>query len=541
MIRKRILIGLLPLLLITPFPLISFDIPDFFSFVSNVEDIDEDMFTADVMDYEKPDYTPQRTIRAFTKSCNDDCEGIIQAQNIFQRDLYNFTYPLLQRRSLLDNPQYYFYACLPCWCGEKIWQPFVHIFYNEAHKANLTRNRTGISAYLAFENIPNFEQFGLNNIDAQRVLSLFKDLKVQQRRTGVMLGTAHRYIDWYFSFRTPVEYLIRNFFLDDQEVKAIQGDPIFNDANPTTDDKDEVHKFAREHLIADRIGIGDTRINVGYFAVDKPDRMLVIGGEMTVPTAFALKKGLYGNHFSKNAPTPTLDLCELCNLINNDIVQAEEILLQFGIKALDRLSTILLETGLGNNGHLGIGPVIEHRMCVTPKLEFRTRTNLEYIIPARERRFFILKKNPEDFERLNNLDPDNSHEDLKFLEQQIIQTFFPEGYNTQVHPGLIFKLTNELSGSLAKNKILINLGHDLWWQQGEKLGKINAPPGIRENLRRDIAKRPPAFQSTLFASLTYFRRGRKYDWCLKLYGDRTFLRSGIGREFNFGLRFEFLL
>jgi len=110
-----------------------------------------------------------------------------------------------------------------------------------------------------------------------------------------------------------------------------------------------------------------------------------------------------------------------------------------------------------------------------------------------------------------------------------------------VFPGFIFKLTNVLSAGLAKNKIQINLGHDLWWQQGEELGKIIAPPEESTRLRKDIAKRPPAFQSKLFASIIYFRRGRKYDWCFKLYGDKTFLRSGIGKDFNFGVRFELLL
>ena len=537
MIKKYIL----SLIFISQFPLHSFEGVDFFSFMNSAEEQDslDDIFTPDVMDYEKPLYTPLRTLEGFTRSCETSCDGIIPLQNIFQRDLYRFTHPINQR-SLQDLPQFYFYSCLPCWCGDKTWQPFVDLFYNETHKGNFTKDGTGISSYLAFENIPSLEQF-LVDLDIQRVLSLFENLKIQERRAGAMIGAAYRYKNWYFSFRTPLEYLIRNFFLNEQEVKNIQAEPLFNDDDPSTGDEEEVKKFAREHLIADRIGIGDTRIEGGRLLIDKPDRKLTVGAELTVPTAFALKKGLYGNHFSKDAPTPQLDLCELLNLAINDIPRAEKLAGDFFVSALDRLSRILLETGLGNNGHLGLGGFAEHRMCVTPKLEFRSRAALEYLVPARERRFFIRKKNLEDFERLNNFNPDNCTQELEFLQQQIVETFFPEGFNTQVHPGFIFKLTNALSGSIAKNKVHLNIGHDLWWQQGEKLGKINAPPAERERLRKDIATRPPAFQSKIFASVSYFRRGRKFDWCLKVHGDKTFLRSGIGKDFNIGIRFELLL
>jgi len=234
----------------------AFETADLFSLIDSIESTDTDIFSANSMNYTKELFTPQTTLRAFTRSCASDCDGILEAQNIFAQDLYQFTHPINQR-SILDYPEFYFYACLPCWCGDKIWQPFVHLFYNETHKGNFTRDRTGINSYLSFESIPNFEQFGLD-VNTPRVLDLFKNLKIQERRAGVMLGGAHHYEKWFFSFRTPLEYLLRNFFLTPQEVKAIQSDPLFNDLDPATDDAQEVMKFAREHLVSDRIGVGDT-------------------------------------------------------------------------------------------------------------------------------------------------------------------------------------------------------------------------------------------------------------------------------------------
>jgi hypothetical protein len=502
------------------------------SFYMNDLDVD-DNFYSDSITYRKPTYTPAQTLVAFTRSCSDDVAGIVEAQKIFIQDLYRFTHPINQR-SLLDLPQSYFYYCLPPVCACKEWEPTIQLFYNGNYKDNFTKDSTSISSYLAFDNIPNLEQFGLE-IDARRVLSLFEDLKIQEQRAGLMIGVLKKFDTWFLSFKAPFEYLIRNFFLTEAEKRAIETDPLFNDLNPTTDDEEEMMRFARRHLIADRLGIGDTRVYIGKTFIEKPRIEFDFGALLTIPTAFALLKGIYGHHFSKNIPAPNLNLNQLLNLAMTDITQAEELIGQFLLEALDRLSRILLETGLGNNGHLGIGAFAEYRMKVMPKLEFRTRAELEYLLPAQERRFFIHRKNFEEFERLNN--PIDCDQSIQFLQQQIVETFFPTGFNTTVFPGFIFKFTNALSGLMA-NKVQVSLGHDLWWQQQEFFGKIKAPQQEVDRLRKDIAIRPPAFQSKLFASVTYFRNGSQFDWCLTAFGDKTFLRSGIGKDFNLALKLE---
>ena len=89
----------------------------------------------------------------------------------------------------------------------------------------------------------------------------------------------------------------------------------------------------------------------------------------------------------------------------------------------------------------------------------------------------------------------------------------------------------------------VAIGYDLWWQQKEKLGTIKAPEPERSILRKKIATRPGAFQGKIFGSATMFKKGPQCncDWSLSLYADKTFLRSGIGKDFNIGLRFELLL
>ncbi len=411
---------------------------------------------------------------------------------------------------------------------------------------NFTKEGRGISSYLAFRNINLIDRidsitspFG---ISVPRVLSLFRNLKMQERRSGFMFGTLRRRCKWIFESRTPLMYQIRNFFLSDAERKAIQNEPIFDDDDPDTDNEDEVKKFARKHLISDRLGIGDTRLNIGYAVTEKPGMFLSVGLESTLPTAFSFKKGLYGSHFKQDNNHPPFDLLTIFNLVfatkMQNTNQAIEITKNFLVGALDKLSSILIEAPLGNRGHVGLGIFAEHYLCVTPKLTFYTRGVLEYLVPSVEKRFYIFKKNREEFMALNTDSKDeDSTQVLSFLNDQLIKTLYPCVIDTVVHPGFTFKLNTALSGTMGCNWQLM-LGHDLWWQQKEKLGKLKVPRTDREKVRKDIAVKPGALQSKLFGSINYLKSGKTRDWCLSFHGDSTVLGSGIGQDFNLAIRFE---
>ena len=526
--KQKIFIPLIILLTCT-YQFCSVDITDIQQLIQSTDE-EIDIFPED----EKPLYDTWETVKALTRSCASDPTGILEAQGLLQNDFYNFTHPINQR-SIQDLPQFYFFLCPPPACAYKSWQFLVEAFYNETHKANLTKNSTAIKSYLNFGLAREFEQFALD-IDIPQVLSLFANIKVQERRAGIMLGGLRTYENWYVYFRTPIEYLFRNFFLTDAERKAIEAAQLF-----VVDPQFQM-EFARKHLIADRIGIGDTRINVGYTVIDNPCLLFDVGLESTLPTAFAFKKGVFGTHFPKHQITPSLDLTELLNLAISDIKKAQEIGGEFLFQAIDRLSRILLETGLGNNGHVGLGVFTFSDLSLNCNFNLKTRAALEYLLPSIEWRYFIKKKNQEDFEKLKNINPGDCEKELIFLQNEIINTLFPSGFNTLVFPGFIFKLTNLVSGTLAQRWQLA-LGYDIWWQQKEKLGTIHAPKSERSLLRKTIATRSEAFQSKIFGSVTMFKKCLEDNtclWSLSLYADKTFLRSGIGKDFNIALRFEVL-
>lgn len=537
MINKQKILFLLTALLTYTYQCDAMDTPDLSQWIQTTDD-DSNIFP----DYDKPLYDAWSTVKAFTRSCVTGVDGIIDAQGLLQNDLYNFTHPINQR-SIQDLPQFYFFLCPPpayaCTCPS--WQFLIEAFYNKTHKTNLTKESTAIKSYLNFSLARELEQFAFD-IDIPHVLSLFENLKAQERRAGIMLGGLRTHGKWNVGVRTPLEYLIRNFYLTDQELKEIEAEPLFDDTDPDTDNDKETKNFIRKHLIADRFGIGDTRIHIGYTTIDNPCLLLNVGFEATLPTAFAFKKGLYGNHFPKHQVTPSLDLVELLNLASTNFEQTKIVGEKFLTQAIDRLSRILLETGLGNNGHVGLGVFTYSDMCLNSNFTVKTRAALEYLLPSIEWRYFIKKKNLAEFEKLKNATAADCDQELKFLENEIIDTLFPQGFGTVVFPGFIFKLTNVVSGTLAQRWQLA-LGYDIWWQQKEHLGTINTSKQERSLLKKDIATRPDAFQSKIFGSATLFKKGPECtcDWSLSLYADRTFLRSGIGKDFNIALRFELLL
>lgn len=485
-------------------------------------------------------------VKLLTRSLSTDPDGMVDIRETLQYDLYKVTHPI-SKRPINDLPQFYFYRCFPT-IGDNNCQPLfdsmfaphylaAQLFYNETHKSNLTADGTQLRSYLNLENnglLNMSKDFG---VDLTNVLSLMGNMRIEERRIGIMVDACYQWDKWYLTIRAPVMYAIRNFFLDEAEKHALESDPIFNDLDPATNNEQEVNIFARHHLIADRAGVGDIRAIAAYQLYQDESLCWDLGMETTWPIAFAFKKGLYGNHFPRDTFAPNLDLLNLFDLVSTDLPLAEKIMTNFFISAVDRLSQILLETSLGNAGHIGIGLYSYSELAVAPKLLFKTRAVLECLLPCYEQRYYIKYKDPSKFALLNNPSSFTSEADLLFLQEQLIETLFPAGYRTLVFPGFIFKLTTAFCGTLARNWEL-TLGQDIWWQQQEVLGNIRAPAQEQALLRTNLARKPGAFQAKVFGSINYLRAGENRDWSIGFYGDQTIIRNGVGRDFNISIRFE---
>ena len=458
-------------------------------------------------------------------------------QNRLLQNVYLFTNPPNQR-SLLDLPQFLLHQ----------W-PFIQprqfswaLFYNENSKMNYTQDGNTVEAYLNLNNADLLQDIeDLFDIDIPTAIELVSVLKLQERRLGVMLDFYTNYHKWNLEVKFPFYYLERNFYVTPLERDAIER--FFaslvpgGEENGTPDEVDEV--AVRKHLVSDKIGLGDTRVTVGYLAADKESFKFNIGGEATVPTGLAFASGMLGSKFAKNdlhTPLSIFELFQLGTCMPRQLELAMDIAKAFLVSASDKLSANLLETGMGNNSHLGLAAFMENTLLIAPRFHIDSRAALECLLPHSEKRFYINKKYPEAFLGRDYADSAQAMANLNFLNQQLIDTLIPKVYNTMVFPGFIFKFDTALSYNLTKGWN-VTLGYDVWWQSKERLGNIQATPKQLSLLRKDLAIRPTAYQGKIFMSTYVASRKGELDWLLSFYVDKTFVQSGIGKDFNISLHF----
>ena len=188
--------------------------------------LDQDDIFNDFIDHEGPIY------RATPQECAEQILTKIELINGFgllQENLYLRSNPL-NSRSVLD------YACiLPQRVSYEFdWIVGTHLFYNQTTRNSFfSKNCDNFSGYLAIttesllEKIsqsfdvlrPQFPQLSLNPL---RILPLFRNGTVQERRLG-FLGHAFRQYN-YINMRIllPFYYLERNFFFTEGEREAIE-------------------------------------------------------------------------------------------------------------------------------------------------------------------------------------------------------------------------------------------------------------------------------------------------------------------------------
>ena len=380
----------------------------------------------------------------------------LDALCILQQDFYLRTNELNQR-SLLDYgiflPQKFY--CSP-------WEVGAHLFYNQTTRDNYTRTSTKLCSYLAI-----FQETLLQElqriidatpldtpVDLHPVIPLFRNMTVQERRTGFMVHGMRRWGPYRFRFLFPFYYNESNFFLTPQELDVIQAQLGITDPAEDLD-------FAQKHLIADKLGFGDLRLNFDFPLARSGAVSTKLGLQATIPTAFALKKGLYGSSFCKLCRGPILDFCELFDLAieQRDLKALQQLGETFAFAAIDHFSANLIDTPMGNGGHFGLGAYIRSKTPLSSIIKrpwaehitMRSRISVEYLFPHTQRRYFIeacdqlrfaalgLDRPPQVIIDQVDEDPLYARTVLGFLEKQFTDKIFPIALPVKVRPGIIFR------------------------------------------------------------------------------------------------------
>lgn len=465
----------------------------------------------------------------------------------------------LNTRSLLDYPEF-----LP-WRHDKDKRAiYVDLFYNQMSRMNFTKESSNICSYLAIAQ-PSFRaklantarlilEFTGSTITSDEILRLtrlFQTFTVQQRRLGLMIGGKTTFNRWHFNIMAPWYYIERNHFVDDnikEDIEDLMAD-LFG-APKTPEEIEEAEKkqnaFIDEHLICDKFGIGDTRIYLDYPVIKKKYLSTRMGFLATIPTAFAMKKGLRGTSLHRVKNRPLLDLVGIVNQAIVDHALPPQAL-DFGFAALDNLGAMILEPPMGNGGHFGLGIFARNRSPLSSfiKLDWARRfvmrsfMLLEYQFPAVEWRSFRVPVNQALFNARNlddTSDPLIVNSNYAFIIEQITDRLFPIALQARVHPGVILRWSSQFcyEGDTAG----FTLGTDTYVRNKEKLSAIDATPVVKKMIDSFNARAPLSYQSKCVGSV--FFKVDKPDrlYTVALGGDYTFMNKGIGADFTLALNFD---
>ncbi len=233
----------------------------------------------------------------------------VNAPLILQSNIYKKTNPI-NVRSLLDLPSLWPYYSL---CNKRDF--YIDFFYNGTHNVYFTKCSPYIKSYLDLSQQDAIEQLSqapfLEGVEFGGVLDLFQNIRLFEHRIGFMVGFFRDYDSWCFNIYAPIYYLVHHFYLSQSDRDALENADFlkeFGPADPTT-----VEQFALDFLVNDRIGLGDTRIDLFYKIAEHYDNESYIGAQFTIPTAFNFKNGIYGGTFNPCAGVPCFSIEQLAN------------------------------------------------------------------------------------------------------------------------------------------------------------------------------------------------------------------------------------
>lgn len=472
----------------------------------------------------------------------------------------------LKTRSLLDYPEFIpFRHDLDCHAV------YVDLFYNQTSRAFFTKESGNICSYLALTSaslrqkiqnilneLPNVlpEEVQIDSNQVFAILDLVRTFTVQERRLGLMIGGKGTIGCWNYNIMAPWYYLERNHFVDanieealDEAISDFLSDSFGITGPATPQEAAEVmrtrNNFINNHLIADKFGIGDTRVYFDYPILNREKFQMRGGFLSTVPTAFAFKKGLRGTSLHREINRPTLDITGLFSALQAK--QSPTQALDYAIAFLDNLGAMLLDTPLGNGGHFGLGAYVKNKSELrsfvkqrwAENVTMRSFVSLEYLFPATEWRSFRVPVNESLFNAFNfNVTGlTNSSEDQNlinttyaFVQHQLTDRLFPIALQTRVHPGIVFRWSSQLryEGECKG----FTLGTDTYVRNKEKFSDIEGSFITKHMIDELNARSPLAYQSKVVGSVFFKIDKPETAWVISLMGDYTFMNKGIGIDFT---------
>jgi len=458
----------------------------------------------------------------------------------------------LNKRPLLDQPIFEPDRAQSQFPGK--WVVGTSLFARKATRSNFTKDSDKLASYLslseellirrlqdAIESIKKISP--IEDIDVAKIFSLFENMTVEERQAGFMVHCMKRWRYTTLRIMAPLYWQESNFSLTPQEQDAVANE--FGSMEP-----EEEKAFRKAHFISDRIGMGDTRIELDHTVLKRPSFTLRLGGLATVPTAWTWGSGFLGSSFAQPSTLPTFELEPIFNAIDNptDETQEEAIrfITDFFLDSFDRMAADLIDIPLGNRRHLGLGVYMRGKTPLDAYIhnsfaactKITNRISLEWFLPSTEKRFYINKINEAAFAARDfaSTDPVVAADNLQFLKEQMVSRLFLRAISTRVVPGVIFRWSSEIQ--YKGEPCGFNLGTDFWLQNKPRFTSIQALAKTKHEIDIPKAKPPVAYQSKVFGGLVFHHKTARRVWFFSINADAALNNKGLCQDYTLSFNFE---
>lgn len=501
-------------------------------------DMEEDFLDDFGLEIENLEHLPTRVIdspAAMTILMSNNVKAPLLLKNPF----YFYTHPF-QRRNIVDDlifnfPSYQInemVSCIP--------------FYNETSQVQYVRDRNGIKEYIDMEqrNILNtIDVADYPDINIPEMLHLFENIKIQERRLGVMFQYSCILENtWNFSFHVPCLYQEHNYFLNSSERKAIENNSFISSL------EGDAWDFITNYLLSDKFGCGDLRASLEKTIKKTFSYELNIGVDITLPTAFAVKKGVVGSYFNKRSQTPSLDIINdfLDPFVEDNQTLANANGEALALNILKRANSILLDYHLGNNRHLEIGLFYRSTMIFSPTVQLTSKALFNIVLPGSERRFILKKQSNAELNAIYNRHFDNDDDgdpdinvaaapaDVQRIQEIFIEKYFPESYDVTVFPGIELSSSSKLT--YERKKYTWYVGSEMWYRSKERFLTVHSRAYSLDDLEIAKAKKEYAYQTkTWFGFDKNKTENTVWQWGSRI--SFSGINDGIGDDFTLTLHF----
>ena len=458
-------------------------------------------------------------------------------ENILKTELYQTT-PAPLSRSPLDIS---ILQIMTIYNNQFKITPFISTVWQQ----NYTDESCNIDSYINLklhDIITVLAQNEFTTIQVPEVLELFTPLKMQEHTAGFMFQGVKVYDNgWAFTYAIPLQYTLNNFYLTQDEKERIENYPLFAEFNGDMID------FARNHLMSDRLGIGDTQLTAEYCLVDTYRDFQSIGTTLTIPTAFAFKKGLIGTYFNPDQPAYKLNLYsdlidpyleDIASGTSTNTAEIQQKLENFGLAALNRLSTLTIQRNMGQDYHWAIGSCYRATVHFNDYVSMISKVNFEVKMPSILRRFFLVQATPEEFAQFdwadNNVQVD---EKIAFLNMQFNNMFFPTMYYATIFPGVLFHSTSCLKRHMPAGRWAPMIGLDSWFHSAEHIISINAPDYDLAHISKQKSRRGKSWSSSLWVGIEKTPSSTSM-WNFEFKGYISLLNAGFGDAYGIAFTCE---